>query len=137
MSLLVTEITAMAPLMPACRSVFSSQESPITTGSRWLRANATPRAFWSWSIRTAWNPRSYSPPRTRTPTSPPPTTITCPSPGLGSPRILPVSRAPTMSAVTTGSSAIPSAVSSTWATFSAPWSPGDVSADPVRSMIPR
>ena len=34
MSLLVTEITAMAPLMPACCSVFSSQESPITTGSR-------------------------------------------------------------------------------------------------------
>ena len=137
MSLLVTQTSAIAVLMPAWRSVFSSQASPTITGSRWLRANSTARAFWSWSMRTAWNPRSNSPPSTRMPTSPPPTTMTCPSPGLGSLRTLPVSRAPTMIAVTTGSSAIPSAVSRIWATFSAPWSPVLVSADPVRSMIPR
>ena len=137
MSLLVAETSAIALSTPARCSTRSLGASPITTGSPRLRANATPRAEAFWSISATSKPRSCRPPVTRVPTSPPPTTITCPPRGRGSPRTLPVSRAPTMIAVIRGSSAIPSTVSSTWATFSATSSCGLVNADPVMSMTPR
>jgi hypothetical protein len=137
MSLLVAEISAIALSTPARPSTGSLGASPITTGSPRLRATPTPRAAGFWSMRTTSNPRSCSPPATRVPTSPPPTTITCPPRGRGSRRIRPVSLAPTMIAVISGSSAIPSAVSRTCATFSGPASAVLVSADPVMSMIPR
>ena len=82
----VTEITAMAPLMPACAASFVAgvadhHRQPVVAGER------DAAGVLVLVVRTAWNPRSNSPPRTRMPTSPPPTTITCPSPGFGSPRI--------------------------------------------------
>ena len=57
--------------------------------------------------------------------------------GRGARRTEPVSRAPTMRAVTTGRKARPSKVSSTWETFSTPLSVGLVSAEPVRSISVR
>ncbi len=63
--------------------------------------------------------------------------MTWPPRGRGSPRMDPVSRAPTMIAVTSGSSAMPSAVRITCDTFSGPPSEALVSAEPVMSMIVR
>lgn len=51
--------------------------------------------------------------------------------------MVPVSRAPTMRAVTTGMKARPSKVSSTCEIFSTPVSRTPVSADPVRSISVR
>ena len=89
------------------------------------------------STHTTSKPRSCSWPVTAVPTLPSPTTMTCPPGGRGARRTRPVSRAPTTIAVITGMTAMPSSVSSTWATSSVPLTPEPVKADPVMSITVR
>ena len=137
MSLLVTETSAMAFSSPAARRVSSRTASPISSGRLLPRAIATPRALGSLSTQARSKPRSCSSPQTRVPTLPSPTTMTWPPRGRGSPRIDPVSWAPTISAVTTGMSAMPSTVRITCEIFSGHILVVSVRADPVSDMIAR
>ena len=121
----------------AARSVSSRWISPMTTCTPSRRANATPAACGSRSMATTLTPRSCSWPTTRMPTRPSPTTITWPLGDGRFSRSEPVSRAPTIRAVTNGTNTIPSKVRMNCATFSGPPRAGSVTAAPAASSMVR